>query len=116
MTHVRTSPFYPQSNGNWSVFTRLFKGECIRPKVPLSLEDARSISGEYIEHYNKVRFHRAIGYLSPADKLTGRDQEISKERDRKLEEARELRRRKRQAASAQVNYSETGDIPITQTA
>ena len=35
-------------------------------------------------------------HCSPADKLNGRDLEIFKERDRKLEEARELRKQKRQ--------------------
>jgi hypothetical protein len=33
--------------------------------------------------------------VAPTDKLEGRDQEIFKERDRKLEEARELRRKKK---------------------
>ena len=39
--------------------------------------------------------HSAIGYIEPVDKLNGRDQEIFKERDRKLEKARELRKKKR---------------------
>jgi hypothetical protein len=49
----------------------------------------------FINHYNKVRLHSAIGYIAPVDKLNGRDQTIFKERDRKLEEARELRKNKR---------------------
>jgi putative transposase len=116
MTHVRTSPFYPQSNGKLERFHKTFKGECIRPKVPLSLEDARRISAEYIEHYNNVRLHSAIGYVAPADRLTGRDEEIFKERDRKLEEARELRKKKRQKPRTEVNCPQTVDIPLTQAA
>jgi len=42
MTHVRTSPFYPQSNGKLERFHKTIKAECIRPKVALSLEDAIS--------------------------------------------------------------------------
>jgi putative transposase len=95
MTHVRTSPYYPQSNGKLERFHKTIKTECIRPGVPLSLDDARRIVEKYIEHYNTVRLHSAIGYVTPADKLNGRDQEIFKERDRKLEEARELRKQKR---------------------
>jgi transposase InsO family protein len=57
----------------------------------LSLDDARRIVGKYIEHYNTIRLHSAIGYLAPADKLNGLDRVIFKERDRKLEAARELR-------------------------
>lgn len=116
MTHVRTSPFYPQSNGKLERFHKTFKGECIRPGVPLSLEDARRIAGEYIEHYNNVRLHSAIGYVAPADKLTGKDEGIFKERDRKLEDARELRKKKRQCAGTQANSQETDDIPLTQAA
>ena len=116
MTHVRTSPFYPQSNGKLERFHKTFKEECIRPKTPLSLEDARRIAGEYIDHYNNVRLHSAIGYIAPVDKLTGRHKEIFKERDRKLEEARELRRKKRQEASNQVSSSLPAGIPLTQAA
>ena len=96
MTHVRTSPYYPQSNGKLERFHKTIKSECIRPGSPLSLDDARRIVEKYIGHYNNVRLHSAIGYVAPADKLNGRDQEIFKERDRKLEEARELRKQKRQ--------------------
>jgi putative transposase len=40
MTHVRTSPFYPQSNGKLERWHKSLKQEVIRPKVPLSLEEA----------------------------------------------------------------------------
>jgi hypothetical protein len=49
----------------------------------------------FIHHYNNLRLHSAIGYIAPVDKLNGRDQEIFKERDRKLEKAREQRKKKR---------------------
>jgi transposase InsO family protein len=114
MTHVRTSPFYPQSNGKLERFHKTIKNECIRPGVPLSLDDARRIVEKYIEHYNTVRLHSAIGYVAPADKLNGRDQEIFKERDKKLEEARELRKQKRLKAYSHINSSGEADLPLTQ--
>ena len=114
MTHVRTSPFYPQSNGKLERFHKTIKAECIRPGVPLSLDDARRIVEKYIEHYNTVRLHSAIGYVAPADKLNGRDQAIFKERDRKLEEARELRKQKRQQAYSHISSSGENDLPLTQ--
>lgn len=95
MTHVRTSPFYPQSNGKIERWHKSLKQECIRPKTPLSLEEARKTVGEYVDHYNNVRLHSAIGYVAPADKLVGNDVKILKERDRKLELAREKRKLKR---------------------
>lgn len=95
MTHVRTSPFYPQSNGKLERWHKSIKSECIRPKTPLSLEEARRLVAEFVEHYNTVRLHSAIGYVTPRDKLAGREREIFATRDRKLEAARAARREKR---------------------
>ena len=43
----------------------------------------------------RSRLHSAIGYVTPRDKLLGRETEIWADRDRKLEAARELRRKSR---------------------
>jgi putative transposase len=98
MTHVRTSPYYPQSNGKLERWHGTVKRECIRPSAPASLEEARRRVAEYVEHYNHVRLNSAVGYLTPADKLNGLAQVIFDERDRKLEEARQRRQQARQAA------------------
>jgi len=102
MTHVRTSPYYPQSNGKKERWYKTLKGECIRVLTPLSLEDARRIVADYVAHYNRVRLHSAIGYVAPKDKLDGRDQEIHAQRDRKLAEARERRKHMRQTQHEQA--------------
>lgn len=102
MTHVRTSPYYPQSNGKIERWHGSLKSECIRPGTPLSLEDARRMTGQYVEHYNNKRLHSAIGYVTPRDKLEGREQQIFQERDRKLQQAREQRKARRQAAREQA--------------
>jgi putative transposase len=98
MTHVRTSPYYPQSNGKLERFHGSIKGECLRPGTPISLDDALRIVGRYVDHYNQVRLHSAISYIAPADKLAGREAEIFAARDRKLNEARERRKAQREAA------------------
>jgi transposase InsO family protein len=98
MDHVRTSPFYPQSNGKIERWHRTVKSEAIRPKCPLSLEDAIRIVGEFVEKYNTRRLHSAIGYVTPHDKLFGRDKQIFADRDRKLEEARKRRAEERRSA------------------
>jgi putative transposase len=92
LEHVRTSPYYPQSNGKKERFFQTLKGEALRPQTPLSLEDARRVVERFVAHYNGVRLHSAIGYVTPLDMLAGRAEAIQAERDRKLEQARELRR------------------------
>ena len=96
MTHVRTSPYYPQSNGKLERWHGTIKTECIRPKVPLSLEEARAQITTYIVHYNDERLHSSLGYIAPKDKLESREKTIFKDRDNKLETAREARKQKRQ--------------------
>lgn len=103
MTHVRTSPFYPQSNGKIERWHKSLKSECIRPKTPLCLGDAREVVIVFVAHYNNERLHSALGYIAPKDKLEGRDKEIFAERDRKLESARLERKLRRQAAKAIAN-------------
>src|ERR1019366_1075256 len=76
MTHVRTSPFYPQSNGKIERWHKSLKGECIRPGTPLSLDDARRLVEGYVEHYSNVRLNSAVGYITPKDMLAGRQQAI----------------------------------------
>jgi putative transposase len=102
MTHVRTSPYYPQSNGKKERWYKTLKGECIRVLTPLSLAEARRLVTDYVAHYNRVRLHSAIGYVTPQDKLDGRDPEIHAQRDRKLTEARQRRQQMRQAHHEQA--------------
>ena len=99
MTHVRTSPYYPQSNGKLERWHKSLKSECIRLGTPLSPEDARRLIQQYVDHYNQVRLHSAIGFVTPMDMLAGRQAEIHAERDRKLEAARAQRQLRRQQAA-----------------
>jgi transposase InsO family protein len=97
MTHVQTSPYYPQANGKMERWYQTLKGDFLRLKVPLSLEDARRLVAEFVAYYNDVRLHGALGYVTPKDRLEGRHTEILRERDRKLVEARLRRKLLRQA-------------------
>ena len=80
MTHVRTSPYYPQR-----------------------------IVTKFVEDYNERRLHSSLGYVTPRDKLLGREQDIFDARDRKLEEARELRKQqhRREAQNVEPCYTAT---------
>ena len=99
MTHVRTSPYYPQSNGKLERWHQTLKVTAIRPTAPGSFAAAHRVIAGFVEHYNSHRLHSAIGFITPADKLAGREHEIWAARDRKLEAARERRRQQYQHPS-----------------
>lgn len=101
MDHVRTSPYYPQSNGKLERWHKSLKSECIRPKTPLNIDEARRLVSAYVDDYNQRRLHSAIGYVTPADKLAGKAPAILANRDRKLAEARERRAENRRLQSRQ---------------
>ncbi len=92
MTHVRTSPYYPQSNGKLERWHQTLKVTTIRPGAPASLEEARRLVEGFVDYYNHHRLHSAIGFITPADMLAGRAEAIWAARDEKLEQAREQRR------------------------
>jgi transposase InsO family protein len=98
MTHVRTSPFYPQSNGKLERYHRTVKGTCLRAGCFADVAEVRAALARFVAYYNEVRLHSALGYIAPADKLAGREAEIFAARDARLEAAREGRRQRRLAA------------------
>jgi len=98
MTHVKTSPYYPQSNGKLERYHKTIKSTCIRVNTPLSLPDAQRLVTDFVDHYNNRRLHSAIGYITPADKLQGHAETILAQRDAKLAAAREARKALRNAS------------------
>ena len=100
MTHVKTSPYYPQSNGKLERFHGTIKRECIRPNAPVSLDDAIRLVTTFVKYYNEERLHSALGYVTPLDKLNAREQKIFDARDEKLQAARALRKQQRDAQLA----------------
>lgn len=108
MTHVRTSPYYPQSNGKIERWNGTVKRECIRPKCPSNLEEAKRIVGKYVDEYNNKRLHSAIGFVTPRDRLLGLDKQIWEERKIKLNNAKAKREEGNQISTNTVveNYFE----------
>jgi transposase InsO family protein len=114
MTHVRTSPYYPQSNGKLERYHQTLKVTTIRPRAPGSVEEARRLVAAFVEYYNHRRLHSAIGFIAPADMLAGRADTIWAARDQKLEAARARRRALWQAQpekTASQNRAGTTIVP-----
>lgn len=111
MTHVRISPYYPQSNGKMERFNKTLKSEAIRVSQPETLAEARAVVQRFVDHYNGVRLHSAIDYIAPHDMLAGRRKAILDERDRRLEEARERRRHLRHDLARRMGVPEDDASP-----
>lgn len=114
MTHVRTSPYYPQSNGKIERWHKSLKTECVRPASPSSLDEARRAVAGFVTQYNTKRLHSSIGYVTPRDKLAGRAAAIHAQRDHKLAAARETRRRRRREGrmsyASELRSHQTGGL------
>jgi hypothetical protein len=76
-----TSPYHPQSNGKIERWHQTIETDAIRRVPPASLEDARKIVAAFVAHYNNRRLHSAIGFITPADTLRGRREEVWAERE-----------------------------------
>jgi putative transposase len=97
LKHIKTSIAYPQSNGKIERFHRTISEECLRTTSFFDPEDAKSQISHYITHYNTKRLNSAIFYLTPEDLLLGRMNERLEERQRKLDQAYQLRMAKKVA-------------------
>ena len=84
---------------------RSLKVDCLRLGCPLCQQDGTRLIERFVNHYNSVRLHSAIGYVTPAGRLAGRHLEIFAERDRKLELARQNRKTKRQSLTNTIASS-----------
>ncbi len=58
-------------------------------KTLLDQDHAKIIIGSYISFYNNQLLHSANAYITPADRLAGRDNKIHEERRKKIHVARQ---------------------------
>lgn len=91
MTHVKTSPHYPQSNGKLERYHRTIKSECVRQASWCELQEATEEIEQYVSYYNNQRLHSALGYITPHSKLQGHEEFIIARRQQQLGLARQSR-------------------------
>jgi len=91
LTHVKTSPSYPQSNGKIERMHRSLNEECLRKTYFINQQDAEQTIQKYVDYYNNKRLHSSLKHLRPIDYLKGNYKELLAIREFKLSKGKKLR-------------------------
>jgi putative transposase len=88
--HYYIHPHCPNENAEIERVNRTIKEDLDLSSVQ-SFEHLNQIVKERIYNYNYVRYHSAIGFITPYTKYRGNPEKIFEERNRKLEKAKQER-------------------------
>ena len=80
MPHVRTSPHHTTTQGKIERFHLSSKNRLLL-NIYATPERLQQAIGEWVEHYNHVRYHEALKNVTPADMYYGRQQHILTRRE-----------------------------------
>lgn len=100
LEHIRIRTYHPESNGLVERFHRSTR-EALGDEALRTFERARGLVDGWVRHYNEVRLHAGLGYLTPAEYYRGDPAARRRERQVKLERGRtERRHRNRERVDA----------------
>jgi putative transposase len=81
MSHVRGAPYHPMTQGKIERWHQTLKNRILLENYYLP-GDLEAEVGDFVAHYNHLRYHESLGNLTPADVYFGRGQTILIERER----------------------------------
>ena len=81
MQHVRGAPYHPMTQGKIERWHQTLKNRILLENYYLP-GDLEAQIGNFVAHYNHLRYHESIANLTPADVYFGRGQAILMERER----------------------------------
>jgi putative transposase len=88
--HHRIHPHCPNENAEIERYHRTLR-ELIEPQDATDYDALQELIKEQVHYYNYVKYHSAIGYITPYAKYTGQAEKIIESRKQKLERAKQLR-------------------------
>ena len=81
MSHTRGAPYHPMTQGKIERWHQTLKNRILLENYYLP-GDLEAQIGDFVAHYNHLRYHESIANLTPADVYFGRGQTILMERER----------------------------------
>jgi transposase InsO family protein len=81
MGHLRGAPLHPQTQGKIERWHQTLKNRILLANYYLPGDLEQKI-GDFVAHYNHLRYHESIANLTPADVYFGRGQTILLKRER----------------------------------
>ena len=91
MGHVRGAPLHPQTQGKIERWHQTLKNRILLENYYLPGDLEQKI-GDFVAHYNHLRYHESIANLTPADVYFGRGHTILLQRERIKRETIKTRR------------------------
>ena len=91
MSHVRHTPFHPQTQGKIERWHQTMKNPFLRENYFL-LGDLEVQIEAFVAYYNHKRYHERLNNVTPADAYLGRAALIIKQRERIKKQTIEHRR------------------------
>lgn len=88
--HRRIHPHCPNENAEIERYHRTVR-ELVDPGDADDFHELNELIKERMDYYNYIRYHSAIGYITPYAQYTGKADKIIKARKQKLEKARKKR-------------------------
>ena len=79
MGHVRGAPYHPQTQGKIERYHRTMKN-IVKLENYFFPDDLRAKLAEFVDYYNNLRYHEALGNVAPADVFFGREKQIKMQR------------------------------------
>ena len=79
MDHVRCAPYHPQTQGKIKHWHQTLKNRILLKNYYLP-RDLKKQIGQFLDHYNKRRYHESLSNVTPADDYLGKDNAIIERR------------------------------------
>jgi hypothetical protein len=102
LTHTRGKPYHPMTQRKIERYHRSMKNQILLENyyLPSQLEERLA---EFVDYYNRRRYHESLNNLPPADVFFGRGQTILTRRQNIKLKTIELRRRLHHASAASTS-------------